>query len=137
MIPTTAISSPYIMGDAPSNLRHCADSALGIGDVISYPPPKQKYGDTILRIDKIMLENATIGYVYITADYNWFIGGKSVTAGNEGALQGLFGLNETLFNENRNAIGEGLFWEAVPVDYNPGHGLTREPCINADFQGHL
>ena len=117
----------------------CIESPLTIGN--EFPlKPIHKWGNTIIRIDKVMYGggNVPIGYILYDADgvraYGAPLGQQS--AESVARSERIFILNgHPDTNELRHTIAEGI-GPFIYLKHFPGDGYIVKRCVTADLRGH-
>ena len=133
MLLTVILHNPVFNG------VRCMDSPLTIGN--EFPvTPIHKWGNTIIRIDKVMYrgEPVPIGYIMHDADgvraYGAPLGKPSAAALVQS--ERIFALNgSSNLDHLRQSIEEGM-GPFIYLKRFPGNDYSVEPCVSADLKGH-
>ena len=132
MLPPIYISHPVVLKNALFSGQRCGNSQAGLGLNLASDGID---AHTVVRIDKIVLHGSTVGYVYIMADYHWFVQADFTIRDDQTLLRRIYG----------KAMEKSPDWKvferdlpsfSVPVNYRP-FGMERERCVAADLRGHI
>lgn len=139
MLPTT-INHAVILKDPVFSGPRCGDSYLIGAPMIGADNHLHKYGDTVIRVDKIQVGEIVVGYVYVTADYDWFFQGLKVAPSLYKYLFSIYPYSEQTYSKNpslRPLIEAGGAIVKVPSNYKPPGIIERVRCVAADLRGHV
>ena len=83
------------------------------------------------------MNGALVGFIYITADYFWYLGGGGWMAQSRIGAQRRMLLNAGVPSESATQLLQSDSVIRVPANYDPGEGYERSICVAADLRGHI